>query len=271
MTAVSKHSSWKQGAIGSQVTLKVVARLWALIESGELRLGDKLDPERDLARKMKVSRPSLRSGIAFLATIGILKIKQGEGTYVISKPPMIQLDPALVVGNLSGSPPAFHEARLVIESSIVGIAARRLRSAHAAELAERLTDMYASLDQPQEYYIHELFFHRAIARAAGNAVLLVLFEATVSSHYECLSRRIDRTPDLRHSAEAHRDIYLAIRSHDPSRASRLMERYLKANVKMSQPGNLRVRPAAEAEICGASRARPDFTVSSELTSSAMID
>ena len=248
MTALPRQSSWKEAATGNRVTFKVVANLWALIESGELRLGDRLDPERELARKMKVSRPSLRSGLAFLAMIGVLKIKHGAGTYVICKPSLAQLPPPLVLGNLRGSASAFHEARLVIESNTVGLAARRLQSAHAAELAEKIIDMYASLDQPQEYYRHELHFHRAIARAAGNAVLLALFETTVLGLYESSSRRIIRTQDLRHSAEAHRDIYLAIRSHDASRASRLMERYLKASFEISPPDNSNFRADAEVEL-----------------------
>jgi GntR family transcriptional regulator, transcriptional repressor for pyruvate dehydrogenase complex len=241
VTEVPGQPSRKGAATGNQVTLNVIARLWTLIENEQFRLGDRLDPERELARKMKVSRSSLRSAIAFLAMVGVLKIKHGTGSFVISKPPMVQLDPTLV-GNLRGSASALHEARLVIESRIADLAARRLRSTHAAELADKVMNMYASLDQPQEYYSQELLFHRVVAKAAGNPILLALFEATASGHYESLSRRIPRLPNLRQSAEAHRDIYLALRSHDPLRASRLMERYLKARVEVPQPDTVCIPP-----------------------------
>src|SRR5215204_3587376 len=61
---------------------EVVTRLREMIQSGDLAAGDRLPPERDLAKLLGVSRPTLRAGIRSLTTVGILQSKQGAGTFV---------------------------------------------------------------------------------------------------------------------------------------------------------------------------------------------
>src|SRR5688572_28979331 len=61
---------------------EVVSRLREMIQNGELSPGDRLPPERDLAKLLGVSRPTLRAGIRSLTTVGILQSKQGAGTFV---------------------------------------------------------------------------------------------------------------------------------------------------------------------------------------------
>ena len=65
-----------------RVNTRVVAHLRSFIDTGALQPGDQLPPERELARRLNVSRPNLRAGIAFLGMIGVLKICHGTGTYV---------------------------------------------------------------------------------------------------------------------------------------------------------------------------------------------
>src|SRR2546423_14034504 len=60
----------------------VVERLRDMIQEGQLVSGDRLPPERDLAKLLGVSRPTLRAGIRSLTAIGILQSRQGAGTFV---------------------------------------------------------------------------------------------------------------------------------------------------------------------------------------------
>jgi GntR family transcriptional repressor for pyruvate dehydrogenase complex len=62
---------------------EVAERLRSLIHSGELASGDRLPPERDLAKLLGVSRPTLRAGIRSLTAVGILQSRQGAGTFVV--------------------------------------------------------------------------------------------------------------------------------------------------------------------------------------------
>src|SRR5213596_4334301 len=61
----------------------VVKHLREMIHRGELRPGDRLPPERDLAKLLGVSRPTLRAGIRSLAAVGVLQPRRGAGTFVV--------------------------------------------------------------------------------------------------------------------------------------------------------------------------------------------
>ena len=63
------------------------------IEAGELKPGDQLPPERQLAEQMGVSRPSLRSGLRSLQAMGVVRARQGSGTFVTDGPPRLSDGP----------------------------------------------------------------------------------------------------------------------------------------------------------------------------------
>src|SRR5690606_3169450 len=68
----------------SSISEDIVDNLLSLIRERELRPGDKLPPERELAAMMQVSRPSLREALRALAIMNIIEIRQGDGTYIPS-------------------------------------------------------------------------------------------------------------------------------------------------------------------------------------------
>ncbi len=98
--------------------------------------------------------------------MGVLKSRHGAGTFVASGPPALDSSSLTVLGALHGFLPwQMFEARLTIEASVAALAAERATGEHLAELAEEVAEMYASMDDPQEYLIHDVRFHRTIARA----------------------------------------------------------------------------------------------------------
>ncbi len=211
----------------SQLTMKVVAYVRSLIASGALGPGDRLPPERELARKLKISRSSLRSGIGFLAAMGVLKSRHGTGTFVASGPPALDASSLNMLGVLHNFLPwQMFEARLVLEASVASLAAERATDEHIVELAEELAEMYASLPDPHAYLIHDVRFHRAIARAAENPILAALMETITANLYNGRRATVQNTKDLKESAEMHREIYRAIRSHNPPQAKLAMEQHL---------------------------------------------
>ncbi len=208
--------------------MQVVEHVRSLIASGEVKPGDRLPPERELARKLKISRSSLRAGIGFLSAMGVLKSRHGAGTFVSSGPPAFDSNSFSVLGALHGFLPwQMFEARIVLESNVAALAAERATDEHVAELAEEVAEMYATLTDPQEYLIHDVRFHRAIARAAGNPILGALMETITANLYQNRSMTVQNAQDLKESAEMHREIYRAIRSHNPNLARRTMEQHLK--------------------------------------------
>jgi len=211
----------------SQLTLHVVDHVRALIASGALHPGDRLPPERELARELKISRSSLRAGIGFLSAMGVLKSRHGAGTFISSGPPALDSSSLSVLGALHGFLPwQMFEAREVIEASVASLAAERATDEQIAELAEEVTEMYAAMDDPHQYLIHDIRFHRTIAKAAGNPILAALMETISVNLYDHRRLTVERAQDLKESAEMHREIYRAIRSRNPLQAKQSMERHL---------------------------------------------
>lgn len=212
----------------SSLTLRVVEHLRLMIQKGELQPGARLPSERDLARKLHVSRSSLRAGIGFLSAMGVLKSRHGSGTFVSEGPPAFDSSMLHVMGSLQGYQPLqMFEARLVLEENLAGLAAQRANDQQIAMLSEEVAEMYASLDDPQEYLIHDVRFHRTLASSAANPILTALMETVTAAMYDRRRETVEYAHDLKESADMHRDIYRAVRAGDPVRAKAAMALHLQ--------------------------------------------
>jgi len=206
----------------------VVARIREAIGRGELKSGDRLPPERELALSLGVSRPSIRSGLKTLEGMGVLQIRQGSGTFITGGPPALDAEPLTFLAALHGfSREQMFEARIALEVSVVAFAAERATPDQVIAISDETTAMYASLDQPDTFLVHDIKFHRAIAAAANNPVLASLVEMVSSIFYKGRQQTIRFATDLRVAADEHRGIYQAIRSHDVERARKAMTDHLR--------------------------------------------
>ncbi len=194
----------------------VIARISGLIKGSQLKPGDRLPAERDLARQLGVSRPSLRAGLRALASMGVLKSRQGAGTFVAGGPPTLDSEPLRLLAALHGfSFNHMFETRSILEVGAAGLAAEHATSEQLATLAEEIAEMYAALADPQEYLVHDIRFHRAIAAASGNPTLATLVEMVSAVLYERRRETIDRAHDFKESLELHQQLYRAIRARQP--------------------------------------------------------
>src|SRR6266550_6852254 len=104
-------------------TEEVIFQLREMIHRGELRPGDRLPPERDLAKLLGVSRPTLRAGISSLAAVGVLQPRRGAGTFVVEAdgPPELDSSPLRLMAALQRfAPGEMFEARRSLEMAIAG-------------------------------------------------------------------------------------------------------------------------------------------------------
>jgi GntR family transcriptional regulator, transcriptional repressor for pyruvate dehydrogenase complex len=208
---------------------EVVSQLQAMIHSGELRAGDRLPPERDLAKLLGVSRPTLRAGISSLAAVGVLQSRQGAGTFVVGAdgPPTLDSSPLRLMASLHGFTTAeMFEARQSLEMAIAGLAAEHATSDQIASMSEELTGMFASLDAPEQFLIHDMRFHQSVAAASGNRILTALMNMVATILFEVRSKTVKRAKDLKESAEMHRHIYRAIRERNSEAARNAMREHL---------------------------------------------
>jgi GntR family transcriptional repressor for pyruvate dehydrogenase complex len=225
----------------TQLTLRVVDHIRGLIEDGKLKPGDKIPAERLFARNLKISRASLRTGIGYLAAMGVLKVRHGVGAFVSDGPAELGKMSLDLLRTLHAFEAwQMFEARLVLERDLAELAAKRGLEQHFGALAEELTEMYATIESPSEYLIHDVRFHQIIAQAAGNPILASLMDTITAALYEQRRDDVEFSRNLKESTEQHRDLYKAIRSRDGVAARQVMERHLtsaEAAQQTEKPGS----------------------------------
>ncbi len=207
---------------------RVGAHVRRLIETGDLHPGDRLPAERELARALGVSRPTVRSGLKALAAMGVVEARRGAGNFIAEGPPDLGREPLGLLAVLHGfTSDEMFEARRLLEVGVAGLAAEHAPAEHLATMAEELTEMFAAVDDPQEFLVHDVRFHQALAAGCGNRVLAALVEMVAAQFYAQRRGTVGRARDLRESAELHRRIYRAVRSGHPATAREAMAEHLE--------------------------------------------
>lgn len=208
---------------------QVVSFVRGLIERKELRPGDRLPAERDLAAKIGVSRPTVRMGLHALAAMGCLQSRHGSGTYIPVGPPALGTESLSLLAALHDfTHDQMYDARRILEVGAAGLAAECATSDHITSLAEEVASLFAAMDDPQRFLVHDISFHRLVAAASGNPIIAAVVEMVSALYYEQRRDTAEQASarDLRDAAESHRDIYRAIRAHDAETARRRMNEHL---------------------------------------------
>jgi DNA-binding FadR family transcriptional regulator len=145
---------------------QVAEQIGGLIARGEFRPGDRLPPERDLARKLGVSRPVVRESMVALELAGLVEVRTGAGTYVKST--------ARAPFRLSGSGPSPFEllaARRMIEGEVAALAATTATQSDIAALRGLNEEIRRETAAGQTGVEPDRAFHRRLAEATRNGVL----------------------------------------------------------------------------------------------------
>ncbi|WP_416978380.1 FadR/GntR family transcriptional regulator [Streptomyces sp. T028] len=143
-----------------------------LLTSGRLRAGDRLPPERELVETFGVGRSAVREALKSLSLLGLLEIRQGDGTYVRAATsdllPQV-LEWGLMIGDHTMD--ELLEARACVEVDLAELAALRRTDNDLTALESHLARMRATHDDPDRYIVADLAFHRALAQASHNNAL----------------------------------------------------------------------------------------------------
>jgi GntR family transcriptional regulator, transcriptional repressor for pyruvate dehydrogenase complex len=209
-------------------TAHVVAFVRALIDRGRVRPGDRLSTERKLAVQIGVSRATVRAGLRALAATGIVRSRQGSGTF-ISEAPALASEPLGLLAALHGfTGEQMYEARRVLEVGAAGLAAERATPEQVASMADEVASLFERMDDPLRFLNHDITFHRIIAEASANPIISTLVETVSALYYDRRRRTAEQASnrDLIDAAEAHRRIYQAIRARDAEGARRAMHEHL---------------------------------------------
>ena len=189
-----------------------------IVKSGELKRGDKLPSERELALRLNVSRTSVREAIKALETLGLVESKHGGGNYIKNDFEDILLEPLSIAFMLLGSNNSeILELRKVIEPEVASMAAKNITENEIKELENiieklsKTTDskICASLDKE---------FHYVIAKASKNHLLSTIVFSVSSLIEEYIDESKMYEIDREKVINDHKIILEAIISHDSKKA-----------------------------------------------------
>lgn len=208
---------------------QIADQLRAAIQSGEWQVGARIPAERDLARQLGVSRPSVREALIALEVEGFVEVRTGSGVYVLQGPPRPAAGAAAPHPSEWG-PLELIRARRVLEGEIAAIAAISARRKDIAAMGQALDAMVEDAGNGILPLQGDRDFHSAIVQACGNSVLI----DTVQRFWDArrgpmFERMIDHfeTPKSWHAAiDEHRKILAAIRQHDAAQARAAMHDHM---------------------------------------------
>jgi DNA-binding FadR family transcriptional regulator len=202
----------------------VLDKMLTLIDGGEFPVGGRLPPERELAERFQVSRPTIREAIIALEALGRVRVKTGSGIYV--------LEHHAATGNGLDRISAFEltESRAVVEGEAAALAANLITAEELEELEASLYDMavenekgdLASGDADRK-------FHRIISQATRNAMLVSIIENLwhVRNHAPQVFRAYKAIceQDGARRVEEHQAIYDALVNRDAHAARAAMHEH----------------------------------------------
>ena len=211
----------------------IMGQLEEMVLEGTLKPGQKLPPERELAKQFEVSRPSLREAVQKLSAKGILVSRQGGGTYVSEELGGAFSDPLLEL--FRTHPEAQYdllEFRHALEGVSAYYAALRSTPADKENIRARYNDLQKYHDRKEfdkEVYA-DVDFHLAIAESTHNMVLLHMMRALFSllrQHIWDNLHDIYPKPEIRGKIHQQHSVLMeAIIDGDPERASKAAHDHL---------------------------------------------
>jgi GntR family transcriptional regulator, transcriptional repressor for pyruvate dehydrogenase complex len=195
----------------------------------ELKPGDKLPSERELAQSCKVSRSSIRDAMRRLELMGLVEPRQGAGTMVRDSSPDAMANPlfSLLMSKRKHISELL-EVRTIIEPPIAARAARHITPEQLARMEEILRRQSEKVSRGEPAIEEDSEFHYTIAMAANNSVLLHVIDVLMDLLRESRERNMQVEGRLQKSFEGHQRIFTALTRGDAQAAEAAMRRHLEA-------------------------------------------
>ncbi len=215
-----------------------IDRFERLILSGQIRLGEKLPSERDLSRKMDVSRPVVHEGLLYLSVKGLVTLKPRSGWMVndYRKHGSLTLLSSLfeygegrldkeVASSMLGM-------RLLVETETAKLAACNRTDKDLKEIMALInTEEKLSAENREEMVQLDFQYHLSIAAASGNLVYPLLLNSCKAVYTNLTGIFYQKTDLHKRVVLSHRSLYKAIKAGDSAKAGKIMETMLEEGEK----------------------------------------
>jgi len=229
-----------QTASSPQAYTEITEQISDLILRGELRKGDKLPSERQIALQTGICRTSVREAIKILTEAGMLQVTSGWGggsrlvnvfipAHLLGVP--IDDDPRLLL--------EIYEARNIIETAAAQLTALRATPELLLEMEQTVIEMQRLIEEnPKDYeayFLIDTHFHRLVVKGSGNSVFFDM--------YIPILRRLWQLKDLINLVDMHsygllsmQQFVQAVRSKDPKAALAAIEAHIKPLIDLLKQG-----------------------------------
>lgn len=211
---------------------QIAEQVRSLIAGGEFAGGSRLPAERDLAKQLGVSRPSVREALIALEVEGWVEVRTGSGVYVLDRTAKnakanrthAQIPPT------EWGPLELIRARRVVEGEIAALAAAQAKRKDTDTMARAIDAMRADADRNVMPLDGDRAFHTAIVQACGNVVLIETVQGFWDSRrgplFERLGGYFETVDSWRSAIAEHEVIHAAIRARDAQAARAAMHEHL---------------------------------------------
>jgi len=208
------------------ISTEIARRLLAYILAGNVRPGEKIPSERNLAELLGVGRSIVREALKSLTLLGLVEVRQGDGTYLRSSESDL-LPQSIEWGLLLGQKRTkdIVEARRYLEVILAGLAAQRRDDADLDELNRLVGEMRDATDAAS-FVTADIAFHLRVAQTARNESLTQIMTSIRSLLRVWITRVMEAAESFQPSIDEHVAVYDAIRGGDPMAARLAMEAHM---------------------------------------------
>jgi len=207
---------------------QIVSQIEQRIVQGELKAGDQLPPENELAKQFAVSRTAVREAIKALREKRLVEIRPGRGTFITNGMPDAMrhsLGLLMKFGSVNGFS-YLVEVREILEPEIAALAATRITAEYIAAMREAVETMDTALDDVDVFVEADLDFHLALAEATQNPIIPILVDSIVDLLREQRKRTGLTKGGLRRGQSHHKKILDAVIRRDSQAARQAMHDHL---------------------------------------------
>jgi GntR family transcriptional repressor for pyruvate dehydrogenase complex len=212
----------------SRLYEQIVQQIEDSITGGELKEGDQLPAERELAQQFGVSRTAVREAVKTLREKGLVEAYPGRGTFITNgtaRSIQQTLDRMIRSGQGEGTV-HLTEVREILEPEIAALAAQRVDEEMLSAMREAIAVMDAARKDSEAFIEGDLDFHLALAEAAGNPLILSLIDSIVGLLREQRTRTYFVEGGPERGQYHHRRILEAIEHRDAVGAREAMRAHL---------------------------------------------
>lgn len=213
-----------------KISDQVFEQIRELIFRGNLKPGDKLMPERDMAETMDVSRTSVRSAITRLVTMGLVEHQQGKGTFVVI--PSYKNENPFATAMIEQDATIYDllEVRMGLECVAASLAAKRADATDISAMEQSIEEMKKEILADRLGTEADTSFHMAIAYASKNPlhiqVMRNFYDYLFHGIRESLKFLYEDSKNIEMILRQHKEIVAAIINRDESKAFKSMQKHI---------------------------------------------